>query len=56
MKKLHICQKELIKLKVMTKIIGFTNVNPVSKKDKYLIRNDIKKIINNIAKVLLFFI
>ena len=31
----------------MTKSINFTNVNPVNSKDNSLIRNEIKKIINN---------
>ena len=31
----------------MTKTVNFTNVNPISGKDTSLIRNEIKKIINN---------
>ena len=31
----------------MTKAIEFTNVNPISKKDTYLIKNEINKIIND---------
>ena len=31
----------------MTKPIEFTNVNPISKKDTYLIKNEINKIIND---------